>query len=316
MPASVPRKDAIRQFLDHLAFERRLAELTVRAYALDLGQVREFLEDCGVDLLGARIVDLRAFLASQHKRLSPRSVGRKLAAIRGFFRYAQRRGWVKDNPAERIRSPVTDKRLPVHLDHDEVLALLAAARGDGVLDLRDLALLEVLYGAGLRVSELVGLDVDDLDRRERTIRVVGKGGKERLVPVGRPACSAVADYLPARARLAARSDDSDVGVAGALFLNRLGGRLSARSVRRMLDRRIVQAGVLHNISPHALRHSFATHLLQGGADLRTIQELLGHSSLSTTQAYTHVDVQRLIEVYDQAHPRARRKRGAGKEGRR
>jgi integrase/recombinase XerC len=302
--AAVPQ-DPLAAYLEHLAAERRLAERTVRAYDRDLEQLRAFLAERGRALLEAGVDDLRSFLGLRHRRVAVRSVSRQLSAIRGFYRFAVRRRWLEADPAQRIRLPVTDKRLPVHLDPEEVLALLAAPQGDGPFALRDRALLEVLYGAGLRVSELVGLDWDDLELDERRVRVLGKGGKERLVPLGRPACEALRTYRPVRDRLLAGARQPD---PRAVFLNRFGGRLSARSVRRLLDKRIVQAGILYDISPHGLRHAFATHLLSAGADLRSIQELLGHASLSTTQTYTHVDVQRLIEVYDRAHPRARRKR--------
>jgi len=304
MPVAPPPADPGQAFLDHLAVERRLAERTLRSYALDLQQLSAFLADRQALLLAADVDDLRAFLASIHKRLKARSVARKLSAIRGFYRFAVRRGWLEANPAARLGLPVTDKRLPVHLDPDEVLALLAAPQGDDPLTSRDRAILEVLYGAGLRVSELTGLDWVDVDLAERTLRVLGKGSKERLVPIGRPACKALTDWSAQRQQLLHKANSPDVQ---AVFLNRFGSRLSDRSVRRMLDKRIVQAGIQFDISPHALRHTFATHLLMAGADLRAIQELLGHASLSTTQTYTHVDLKRLLEVYDDAHPRARRK---------
>jgi tyrosine recombinase XerC len=306
-----PRKDdppaaPVAAFLDHLRAERRLAAHTLRAYGLDLAQLEAFLGARGRAVLAADLQDLRAFLATLKKTASPRSAARKLAAVRGLYRFLRRRGWIESSPAERLRSPVLERRLPRVLDRDEVLALLEATGAGGDLELRDRALLEVLYASGLRVSELVGLDRVDLDLGVRVLRVLGKGGKERLVPVGRPACQALAAWFPARERLLARARRP---APEAVFLNQAGGRLSDRSVRRILDRWIVRAGVLHNVSPHALRHSFATHLLQAGADLRAIQELLGHASLSTTQTYTHLDLEHLIQVYDQAHPRARR-RGA------
>ena len=256
-----------------------------------------------VTVLQSRTDDLRSYLASRHKDLSPRSVARSLAAIRGLYKHAKRRGWIEADPASRIRLPVMDKRLPTTMDPEEVLALIAAPSGGTVLDSRDRAILEVLYACGLRVSELVGLDLDDVDLEGRSVRVMGKGGKERIVPLGKPARNALQDYLPRRMGLLAKAKKPD---DRAVFLNRFGSRLSARSVRRMLDKRILQAGLMYHIGPHALRHAFATHLLGGGADLRTIQELLGHASLSTTQTYTHVDMRRLIEVYDEAHPRAKK----------
>ncbi len=308
-PTPVP-DDPRAAFLDHLGSERRLSPHTLRGYGLDLRQLQDFLSARGRALLAATLPDLRAFLASRRRDLSPRSAARKLAAVRGFFRFARKRGWIEVSPADRIRSPVLEKRLPRHLDRDEILALLEATDTSTDLGLRDRALLEVLYAAGLRVSELVGLDLGDVELRERVVRVLGKGGKERLVPLGRPACAAIEAYLPARARLLQASRRPALE---AVFLNRRGGRLTDRSVRRVLDRWIVTAGVLHDVSPHALRHSFATHLLQAGADLRSIQELLGHASLSTTQTYTHLDLEHILEVYDRAHPRAGRA-GARREG--
>jgi integrase/recombinase XerC len=288
------------EFLEHLRTQRRLSQNTIRSYRTDLAQLLEFLGDSP---LKAGHEDLRRFLASRHKELNPRSTGRKLAAIRAFYRFAKRRGWVKTSPAARIRSIQVPKKLPKVLDVDEMTALLKAPDSNTGLGLRDRALLELLYATGMRVSELTGLDLSDLDLNERVVRVLGKGGKERLVPFGKHARNALHEYFPAREGLLARSKQP---AAEAVFLNRFGGRLSDRSVRRLLDRAIVRAGVLYNVSPHALRHTFATHLLTGGADLRSIQELLGHSSLSTTQGYTSVDMKHIMKVYDDAHPRANR----------
>lgn len=292
------------EFIEHLRTQRRLSKNTLRSYRTDLAQLLEFL---GEGLLKASHEDLRDFLASRHREISPRSTGRKLAAIRAFYRFAKRRGWVKTSPAARIRSIQVPKKLPKVLDVDEMTALLKAPDGNTGLGLRDRALLELLYATGMRVSELTGLDMNDLDLKQRVVRVLGKGGKERLVPFGKRARQALHEYFPAREGLLARSKRPAVD---AVFLNRFGGRLSDRSVRRLLDKAIVRAGVLYDVSPHALRHTFATHLLSGGADLRSIQELLGHSSLSTTQGYTNVDMKHIMEVYDSAHPRAR----AGKKG--
>ncbi len=289
--------------MTHLATERRLAERTIQSYSRDLQQLAEFLKGRGIGVLSAATDDLRSYLASRHRDLSSRSVARSLAAIRGLYRYAKRRAWLDVDPAARIRLPVMEKRLPTTMDPEEVLALLAAPSGQGVLDARDRAILEVLYACGLRVSELVGLDLEDVDLSSRSVRVMGKGSKERLVPLGKPARDALRSYFPGRLQQLAKARRPD---HDAVFLNRFGSRLSARSVRRMLDKRIIQAGLMYHIGPHALRHAFATHLLGGGADLRTIQELLGHASLSTTQTYTHVDMRRLIEVYDDAHPRAKK----------
>jgi integrase/recombinase XerC len=296
MSAAYQASDAVQKYLDHLRYERRLSEHSLRGYSSDLEQFEGFLAERQADTGQCTPELIRTFLAIQHRSLSARSLARKLASIRGFYRYANRQGWVQVNPAARIRSPVLEKRLPQALDLDEVTALLAVSEGDGDLQRRDRAWLEMLYAAGLRVSELVGLNVTDVDCSERMVRVLGKGDKERMVPLGTPACRAMDAYLPARERL------------------RMRNRLSARSIRRILDRLIVQAGIMHNISPHVLRHSFATHLLQAGADLRSIQELLGHASLSTTQTYTHVDTRQLIDVYDRAHPRAKARKPSESRG--
>lgn len=308
MPLS-PEHPRILEYLETLRLQRRLAQNTVDAYARDLAQFEEFLRPHHASILEATPVLLRSFLATRHSSLSPRSVSRKLAALRGFYRFARRRGWIAESPADRLRSPRLPKKLPRFLDRDEVGALLDA-REEGDLALRTAALLEVLYGGGLRVSELVGLNLADVDLQNRSLRVRGKGGKERLVPIGKPAVEAVQQYLPARERLAAAAQKP---AGDALFLHYRGGRLSARSVRRLLHRAVLRAGLARDVHPHALRHTFATHLLQGGADLRSIQELLGHASLSTTQTYTHVDLERLLEVYDRAHPRAHRAKSPPKE---
>ncbi|MBW2700648.1 MAG: tyrosine recombinase XerC [Deltaproteobacteria bacterium] len=301
-------RQAIEAFSIHLGSERRLSDNTLRAYLKDLEQLAEFLAGRGKDLLLADLGTLRAFLASRGRTLGARSRARKLSSIKGFYRFALKRGMLEEDPSLRLRAPKTEKRLPQVLDRDDVEALLRqAVGGEAPLDKRNLALFELLYGAGLRVGELEGLDLQNLDLAQATVRVMGKGSKERLLPVGRKAVAALEAWLALRPRLLAGSRAPS---PEALFLNRLGGRLSARSVRRILDKLLLQADVLGHYSPHALRHAFATHLLQEGADLRVIQELLGHVSLSTTQIYTHVDLERLIQVYDKAHPRAARRRTA------
>ncbi len=303
--AAPATKDAhLDEFIEYLRTQRRLSENTILGYRSDLVQLLSFLDE---GLLEASHSSLRAFLASRHRELSPRSMCRKLAAIRSFYRFAKRRGWLDNSPAARIRSAQVPKKLPQLLDHDEMSALLKAPDPKTNLGLRDRALLELLYATGMRVSELVGLNIHDVDIQDRIARVRGKGGKERLVPFGRHARESLQLYFSARGGLLSGSKKP---APDALFLNRFGGRLSDRSVRRLLDRAIVRAGVLHDISPHVLRHTFATHLLQEGADLRCIQEFLGHSSLSTTQGYTQVDMKHIMKVYDSAHPRT----GRGRKG--
>jgi integrase/recombinase XerC len=303
----------IARFLDHLAHERGLSAHTVRAYGGDLEALHAFLAeyfDRPANEIAAGEVDLvalRSFVAAMGVRgLAKRSQGRAIAALRAFFAWAARVGEVAADPAARLRTPKAPRTLPEHLRPGEVEALLEAPAGDSFAAVRDRALLELLYASGLRVSELVSLDWLDLDLGERALRVVGKGGKERQVPFGRPAQEALRRW-----REIASLACGDGAADGAVFLNRRGGRLTDRSVRRVLDRAMAATALARGVHPHALRHSFATHLLERGADLRAIQELLGHASLSTTQRYTHVDLDHLLAVYRDAHPRARAARPDG-----
>lgn len=290
---------AVRLFLEHLSAERNAAAHTVRAYAQDLQQfVAHLRGELGREP-GPQDVDhlaIRSFLASLHRRgLKKVSAARRLSALRTFFRFLCREGILTRNPARLIVAPRVEKRVPAPLDEREVDALLAAP-GAGIAPLRTRALLELLYATGVRCAELVSLDVAQVDLEERTLRVLGKGSKERIVPFGRAAARALQDWLPARARLRPRCP--------ALFLNARGSRLSDRSVRTILTREVQRTALERHASPHTLRHSFATHLLERGADLRAIQELLGHASLSTTQRYTHVNTRHLLEIYRKSHPRA------------
>ena len=292
----------IEKFSRHLADERNLSTHTRAAYLRDLGEFRRFLERHGGssrDAL-ARIDNflLRRYLAELHKDNQRTSIARKLSTLRTFFRYMVREGGLSRNPAEGLSTPKLNRYLPKTLSVDEAAALMERGYGTGLLDLRDRAIVELFYSSGLRVSELTGLDIGSIDLREQLVRVLGKGRKERIVPIGGKAKSALLSYLEAR------------GMPGAeepLFLNARGGRLTPRSVQRNLKSRLIKAGLIKDVSPHALRHSFATHLLDGGADLRAIQELLGHASLSTTQKYTQVSVDQLMSVYDKAHPRSKKK---------
>jgi integrase/recombinase XerC len=246
---------------------------------------------------------VRGHVARLSRRgLARASIARKLAAVRSFLRHAVREGRLEANPATGVPTPRVPKGLPRDLTVDETFALLDHIEGDDLAACRDRALLELLYAAGLRVSEAVALDLDDLDLRAGVLRVLGKGNKERMVPFGSKAAQALERWLTAARPLRLNGDGR------AVFMNLRGGRLSDRSVRRVLDRRLREAAIATRVSPHALRHSFATHLLGAGADLRAIQELLGHASLSTTQRYTHVSTDALMRVYDRAHPRARRRR--------
>lgn len=295
----------VQEFLDHLRNERRLSPHTVRAYAGDLRRFAEFLGG-EQELLDGRVdrSALRRFLGELHARgYRKTSIARTLACLRTFYEYYLRSERIEVNPVRPIPTPRLERKLPRFLEEEEVRRLLEEGSAGGDFGtLRNRALLEVLYGGGLRVSEAVGLEVGDVDLSEGTARVRGKGGKERLTPLGSAAARALAAYLPERdARLV------EVGRAGeaALFINRNGSRLNVRSVRRILERRTAETGIRTRVTPHTLRHSFATHLLNRGADLRSVQELLGHENLATTQIYTHVTVRRLKEVYDRAHPRAR-----------
>ncbi len=292
----------IDRFARHLAVERNLSPHTCAAYVRDLNAFREFLAgQGGADAAALQRLDhllLRRYLAELHKHHQRSSLARKLSTLRTFFRYLRREGLLDANPAEGLATPKRNSYLPKTLSVDEAAALMERGHGTSTLALRDRAILELLYSSGLRVSELTGLNVEALDLRENLVRVLGKGRKERIVPVGRKAHAALCAYLEARGA---------VGDDQPLFVNHRGGRLTPRSVQRHLKVRLLKAGLLKDISPHALRHSFATHLLDGGADLRAIQELLGHASLSTTQRYTQVSVDQLMAVYDKAHPRSRKK---------
>ena len=293
-------QSAITQFVQYLATERNVSPHTLAAYASDLAQFREFVLRERGEGAGADAVDhllIRRFMALLHKDHQKSSIGRKLAAVRAFFKYLVREGRVEKNPAELVSTPKKEKRLPFHLNIDEVTALVETPRDGGILARRDRAILETLYSCGIRVSELTGLSVGEVDLEDGIMRVLGKGGKERVVPVGRHARQAIANYLLAR---------GNPPFDAPLLLNARGGRLTSRSVARTVDKYILQLATIKKISPHTLRHTFATHMLEAGADLRAIQELLGHASLSTTQKYTHVSIDRLMEVYDRAHPKARK----------
>ena len=299
---------AVEVYLDHLAVERGLAANTLSSYRRDLSRWLDWLRAAGRDRLSeVTEADVGDFLAAlragddEHPALSASSAGRAVVAVRGLHRFALREGWTAVDAAREVRPPVPARRLPKAISVAQVEALLAAPDAETPLGLRDRALLELLYGTGARISEAVGLDVDDLDRSAGLVRLDGKGGKQRIVPVGSYAARAVEAYLVrARPSLAA----AGVGTP-ALLLNARGGRLSRQSAWTVLRSAAARAGIDAVVSPHTLRHCFATHLLDGGADVRVVQELLGHASVTTTQVYTLVTVDRLREVYATAHPRAR-----------
>lgn len=296
-------ESALRPYALFLRAERNFSAHTRRAYLADVRQFAATIGDVAPERVSAEQV--RGFLAELHGRRHPATVGRKLAALRSFYRYLVREGRCRLDPTAGIPVPRTPKRLPTPLPVDDCERLLesVAAAGNGASDLRDRALLELLYGAGLRVGEAVGLDVRDVDLHRGEVRVLGKGRKERVVPLPAAAREALTAWVAHR---------SGPGLLGEpLFVSMRGGkaprRLDERDVRRVLRRRAQRAGLPGAVHPHRLRHSYATHLLDMGADLREIQELLGHASLSTTQKYTAVSAERLMEVYDRAHPRAREK---------
>jgi integrase/recombinase XerD len=309
-PTGVQR--AVRTYLDHLVVERGLADNTLKSYRRDLRRYVCWLAARGIgELDGVREDAVTAFLVAlregdaEHPPLSAGSAGRTVVAVRGFHRFAVREGLAAVDPSAAVHPPAPAKRLPKALPLSEIERILDAAGAPGTaLALRDRALLEVLYGTGARISEAVGLDLDDLDLDEGTVLLRGKGGKERIVPVGSYALAAVEAYL-VRGRAALSSELPAAGRGlPAIFLNARGGRLSRQSAWTVLVRAAERAGVRAEVSPHTLRHSFATHLLDGGADVRVVQELLGHASVTTTQVYTLVTVDSLREVYATAHPRA------------
>ncbi len=294
--------EAIESFLDDLTHRRGLSAHTVKNYRSDLVQFHTFVEET-LDIKAWRGVDvlaIRSFLAELHRTgITRASIARKLASLRTFFRYLTREGRVDKNPARLVATPRLDKKVPARLEQSEVVRLLDAPDASTALGRRDRAMLELLYATGLRVGELVSLDLATLDLDNRLVRVHGKGNKERIVPFGELAADAIRVYLKDRLDLVRAGRGTD-----ALFLNARGGRLTSRSVRRFLDRYLRHAALSASLSPHSLRHAFATHLLERGCDLRSIQELLGHESLSTTQKYTTLSTQRLLDVYQKSHPKA------------
>ncbi len=295
----------IAQFLRYMQVERGASPHTLKGYREDLTAVADyFADDNGAtpDPATLTAVDLRGLLSAFHDAgFAKTSIARKLASLRSFYRFGQREAWVKSNPARALRNPRKGRSLPHCLSSDEVGTLLAAPPADSPAGLRDRAILETLYSAGLRVSELVGLNDGDADLAQAVLRVRGKGRKERLAPLGSYAIKAIQAWLKVR-KLSKREPQ---GREAPVFTNRFGSRLTTRSVGRMLEKYLRATGLDRRTSPHTLRHSFATHLLDRGADVRSVQELLGHKSLVTTQIYTHVSTANLRAAYEKAHPRAR-----------
>ena len=301
-------EELIQQYADHLRNERSVSGHTLRNYLSDLEQFRRFLiekELClsAPDSVDARKVDIhviRAYLASLTRDRKKSSIGRKIAALRGFFRYLVAMHRIEKDPLLLIQTPKQEKPLPAFLSVDDVFRLLRTVKIKSALDIRDRAILEVFYSTGIRVSELVGLDWGDIDFQLGIVRVVGKGSKERIVPIGAVAIQSLRDYSLEQRKKWNFSCKGET----AVFLNHRGGRITTRSVARTVEKHLRSAGIMVKMGPHGLRHTFATHLLNSGADLRVIQEMLGHVSLSTTQRYTHLNLDQLTAVYDKAHPRA------------
>lgn len=300
--------DLIEQYGVYLRVERNLSPHTLRNYLSDIRQFRLFLQQQGSGRGGQKApsfqeVDrhiVRAYLGALAKACRKSSIARKLAALKGFFRYLVKERWISKDPLSGLAAPKQEKPLPAFLSVDDVFRLLGGVPAANALAVRDRAVLELLYSTGIRVSELVGLNWEDIDFRLGILKVLGKGAKERIVPVGEVALQALREYGLEQGKKWGRAAKG----AAPVFLNRLGDRITTRSVARILEKCLRAAGIAVKIGPHGLRHTFATHLLNSGADLRAIQELLGHASLSTTQRYTHVNLDQLTAVYDRAHPRA------------
>jgi integrase/recombinase XerC len=289
-------------FLDHLRHERRLSSHTLENYARDLGRIQAWCDTKAIPAWnGLDQQHIRDYAAWRHRRgISGKTIQRELSALRSLFRYLLREGATETDPAQGVRAPKTQRRLPATLDADQINRLLEG--GDSQpLEVRDKAIVELFYSSGLRLAELVSIDLIDIDLDDATLEVTGKGAKTRRVPVGRQARKAIGKWLQARAQIAAADER-------ALFVSQRGVRLKPRSVQQRLHHWAIRQGATRNVHPHLLRHSFASHLLESSGDLRAVQELLGHADISTTQIYTHLDFQHLAEVYDNAHPRAHRKK--------
>lgn len=303
--------DLIRDFQIYLTVERNVSEHTRRAYTDDIKEYKTFLQRNDFiksqdNIPGVEPETIRAYLGYLYRqKIKKVTVNRKISSLRAFYKYLIRAGKTKNNPAGVIQTSKTEKYVPTFLSVDEIFDLLNVQSDGSLLHIRNMAMLELFYSSGLRLSELAGLNVNDLDLNQSLVKVRGKGRKERIVPVGEPARKAVSKYLGITVEQ--RKSASAGKLKNPLFLNVRGGRITGRSIARIVDEETSKSGIGRKISPHALRHSFATHLLNAGADLRSIQELLGHESLSTTQKYTAVNINRMMEIYDKAHPRAKNK---------
>ena len=296
-------RELIEDFLRYIEVQKGYSQNTIRAYALDLMDFFDFLashegfnEKDAIDDITMH--HIRAYIGSIYKTHKKTTIVRKLSTIRSFFNFLEKRGISKKNPAWDISSPRPEKYLPRYLNVDEIFNLLDIKAGEGWRALRDMAILELLYSCGIRAGELRNLNIEDVDIDDHTIKIKGKGDKERIVPIGMYALNAIKKYLDSIKKLIK-------GQRSPLIINAKGERLSTRSIRRIVKKYAIKSGLSWDVSPHSLRHSFATHLLEGGADLRAVQELLGHSNISTTQKYTHLTLDKLMEVYDRAHPRGK-----------
>jgi len=292
----------VDDFLRQLEIARAASPHTITAYKQDLAAFSAYLAPQNVPLEKVTHLHIRGFLGVESVKLAPASRARRLAGLKSFYKFLTRRKIIDVSPARRVKSPKLPQRLPRAVPVDETFALMEAPSTEKLLGLRDAAMLELLYASGLRVSELCGLDLKDLDVRAKTVRVMGKGSKERIVPLNEPALDMIREWMARRPEVLAKPAKKQE--PNAMFLNARGGRLTSRSVERHLKRYVAELGIQRKVTPHSLRHSFATHLLAGGADIRSIQELLGHASLSTTQRYTAVSFEQLQKVYDSAHPHA------------
>ena len=301
----------IEDFAMHMDVERNLSPNTRKNYLADVKQFKQFLDANNIsvkrsdtdDLIDIDYMAIRAFLGSLYReKLKKITISRKVSALRTFFDYLKRKGKLKTNPAKMVQTPKTEKFVPAFLSVDEMFTILDAKGRPDAVNVRDRAIVELFYSSGVRLSELAGLNMRDINYEQGLMKVRGKGKKERIVPVGDKAVAAVRAYLEKRSEISKVNVINDYD--GPIFINRKGTRLSTRGVARILDKLVLASGLGRKISPHMLRHSFATHMLEAGADLRAIQEFLGHESLSTTQKYTSVSVGRLLEVYDKAHPKA------------
>ncbi len=311
MKNRLPSESLISSFIESLSSEKGYSTNTCRAYRHDLEEFVSIIS--GSKPTGCKIekgraafridkvdsLTIRGYLGVLHKTNKKTTIARKLSAVRSFFRHIVKHGYITDSPADSILTPKQGKAIPAYLTVDEMFRLLDSIKDDSLLGLRNRAIFETIYSCGIRVSELAGLNLFDVDAASHVIRVLGKGNKQRIVPIGQKAIDAIKNY---RNKLETESD-TRFDKNGPLFLNKNNGRLTTRSIARILDKLVRECGMQTPVSPHGLRHSFATHMLDAGADLRVIQELLGHKSLSTTQKYTHVSIDKLMETYDKAHPR-------------